>query len=103
MFCQADFNRTIGVVLVGIACVLTVLFAVYGNSWWLTWSPMLAFLLADRTFAAMSPDVVVCYECDNIHRGLSREDCRKYPAFDLNVHDRLMYAERTTPATVEKF
>ena len=96
LYCQADFNRAIGLWLVGFASVLTVVFAATGYNWYLTWSPLLVFFFFDRATARVSPEVVICYECEHLHRGLVREEVRRhFEAFDLNIHDRLKYQERT--------
>ena len=93
MYVQSDFTRNIGLWLVGIASALTVYFAVEGYNWYLTWSPMLAFLVLDRVFAWTSPIVVICYKCEHLHRGLPRDVAEKFPGFDLDEHDRIHYAE----------
>jgi hypothetical protein len=64
-------------------------------NWWLIWSPMFAIVVIDRIFAATSPLAVLCYMCEHVHRGLKREDAARFPSFDLEMHDRLHYAERT--------
>ena len=99
LYVQSDFNRNIGLWLVGIASALTVLFAYQGYNWFLTWSPMLAFLIMDRGFAMTSPPVVICYKCEHLHRGLSREVAEGFPPFDLDEHDRILYAERVDSQT----
>jgi len=95
LYVQSDFNRNIGLWMVGIASVLTVYFAYEGYNWWTTWSPMLAFLIVDRVLALVSPLVVICYQCEHLHRGLGKSIAQEFPGFDLDEHDRILYSERT--------
>ncbi len=50
---------------------------------------MVAFLIVDRFFAWTSPLVAICYECQHLHRGLSRQQLKDFPYYDLEVSDRL--------------
>jgi hypothetical protein len=93
LYKQPDFRRSIGLWTVGIASVATVPFMVMGFDWWIIWSPMFVALVLDRFFARKSEDVLICYRCDHIHRGLTREQASGFEPFDLETHDRHRYKE----------
>jgi len=95
LYRQPDFRRSFGLAIITIASLLTCVLFYYGCNWFLVWSPMLAVVLLDRVFAVFSPTVILCYQCGHVHRGPAKVDTEKYPVFDLEVYDRLHYAERT--------
>ena len=97
LYVQADFNKTIGLWLVGIAVALCTLFFVQEKNWFVIWSPMVAFLVIDRVCAWNAEPVAICYMCEHIHRGLTKSQAAQYPGFDLELSDRLHYAARTAP------
>lgn len=80
LYFQKDFNRTTGVALVAVGAVFVPW--TYGLS-------LLAVTILDYIVWRMVKDVIVCYECQAVHRG--------YPAnpalqpFDLVIHDRHVY------------
>jgi hypothetical protein len=96
LFKQPDFNRNLGLWLVGIASVLTVLFAMTDQLWWVVWSPMPAFFFLDRFFSLKSDSALLCYKCEHIHRptkdniGITNH----FEDFDLDLHDRIHYQDR---------
>ena len=80
LYFQKDFNRTTGVALVAIGAVFV--------PW--TWGlSLLGVTILDYIVWRVVKDVIVCYECQAVHRG--------YPAnpelkpFDLATHDRHVY------------
>jgi hypothetical protein len=80
LYFQKDFNRTTGIALVAVGAVFV--------PW--TWGlSLLAVTVLDYIVWRVVKDVIVCYECQAVHRG--------YPAnprlkpFDLVVHDRHVY------------
>lgn len=80
LYFQKDFNRTTGVALVAVGAVFV--------PW--TWGiSLLAVTILDYIVWRVVKDVIVCYECQAVHRG--------YPAnpdlkpFDLVIHDRHVY------------
>jgi hypothetical protein len=80
LYFQKDFNRTTGVALVAVGAVFV--------PW--TWGlSLLAVTVLDYIVWRVVKDVIVCYECQAVHRG--------YPAnpqlkpFDLVIHDRHVY------------
>ena len=96
LFRQHDFNRGIGVWIVGIASVLTFVLLGMNYNWFVVWSPMLVVLILDRfIMARLAPWVVVCYECEHLYRGIPQDQVMKLDAFDLDVFDRNQYARRT--------
>ena len=102
LYWQPDFNRSIGLWIVGIASAATVPLMVLGYNWWIIWSPMFAALLLDLLFRRISHDAVICYRCGVIHRGLTKDEARTFAAFDLDTFDRYRYAEMEvakTPST----
>lgn len=80
LYFQKDFNRTTGVALVAVGAVFVPW--TYGIS-------LLAVTVLDYIVWRVVKDVIVCYQCQSVHRG--------YPAnlaiqpFDLVVHDRHVY------------
>ena len=93
LYWQPDFNRNVGLWIVGIASVATVPLMVLGYNWWIIWSPMFVALALDLLFRRLSSDAVICYRCGLIHRGLSQDVARSFPAFDLDTFDRYRYQE----------
>lgn len=98
LYRQPDFRRSIGLWTVGIASAATVPLMVLGYEWLVIWSPMFLALALDRFFAWNSQDVVICYRCDHLHRGLSHGQAARFEAFDLETHDRYRYKEMEAAA-----
>ncbi len=90
LYFQKDFNRTTGVALVAIGAVFVPW--TYGLS-------LLGVTILDYIVWRVVKDVIVCYECQAVHRG--------YPAnpelkpFDLITHDRHVYGA-APPGAEEK-
>ncbi len=101
LFKQPDFNRNLGLWLVGFASVLTVLFAITDQNWWLVWSPMPAFFLLDRLFARKSDSAILCYKCEHIHRFSDslKTFSESFPEFDLDTYDRVHYQDRVAKSS----
>jgi len=80
LYFQKDFNRRTGVALVVIGSVL---------------APFTKFIslgvvtVLDYIIWRMVKDVIVCYECQAVHRGYPPNPALK--PFDLVVHDRHVY------------
>lgn len=80
LYFQKDFNRRTGIALVVVGAVFVPW--TYGIS-------LLAVTILDYIVWRVVKDVIVCYECQAVHRG--------YPAnpalqpFDLVIHDRHVY------------
>ncbi len=80
LYFQKDFNRRTGVALVAVGAVFVPW--TYGIS-------LLAVTILDYIVWRVVKDVIVCYECQAVHRA--------YPAspelkpFDLVIHDRHVY------------
>ena len=80
MYVQKDFNRTTGLVLVGIGAIFV--------PW--TWGlSLLAVTLIDLALYYKLGDVTVCYGCRAVHRGYPLNPAHK--PFDLATHDRHVY------------
>ena len=76
LFVQRDFNRMLGLVIVGIGA----LFAVKTR-----FLSLLAATLADLMLYRLLPRITVCYACDAIHRGVAVNP--RHAAFDHHVED----------------
>jgi hypothetical protein len=82
LYFQKDFNRSTGVALVAVGAVFVPW--TYGLS-------LLAVTVLDYIVWRVVKDVIVCYQCQSVHRG--------YPAnsaiqpFDLVIHDRHVYGQ----------
>ena len=80
LYVQKDFNRTTGVVLVVIGAVFV--------PW--TWGlSLLAVTILDFIVYYMVGEVIVCYECQTVHRGYTPAPTIGH--FDLATHDRHVY------------
>jgi len=80
LFVQKDFNRTTGIVLVIIGAIFVPW--TYGLS-------LLAVTILDFIVYYMVRDVVVCYDCQAVHRGYPENP--DIQPFDLVIHDRHVY------------
>jgi hypothetical protein len=81
-FIQKDFNRKVGVTLFIIASILSIW--TYGISFIVLYA-MDFFLFKKLHYVA------VCYKCNTIYRGA--ENTLQIPAFDHEMHDRIVYAD----------
>ena len=80
LYFQKDFNRTTGVALVAVGAVFV--------PW--TWGlSLLAVTVLDYIVWRVVKDVIVCYQCQAVHRGYPANPALK--PFDLVVHDRHVY------------
>jgi hypothetical protein len=82
LFFQKDFNRTTGIVLVAIGAVFVPW--TYGLS-------LFAMSILDYIVWRKVKDVIVCYQCQTVHRGYPPNPDIK--PFDLVVHDRHVYGQ----------
>ena len=82
LYFQKDFNRTTGVALVAVGAVFV--------PW--TWGlSLLAVTILDYIVWRMVKDVIVCYQCQAVHRGYPPNPAIK--PFDLVIHDRHVYGQ----------
>lgn len=80
LYFQKDFNRTTGVALVAVGAVFV--------PW--TWGlSLLAVTILDYIVWRVVKDVIVCYQCQAVHRGYPANPALK--PFDLVIHDRHVY------------
>jgi hypothetical protein len=82
LYFNKDFNRTTGVALVVLGSVFVPW--TYGLS-------LLGVTILDYIVWRMVKDVIVCYQCQAVHRGYPPNPDIK--PFDLVVHDRHVYGE----------
>ena len=80
LYFQKDFNRTTGIALVVVGAVFVPW--TYGIS-------LLAVTILDYIVWRVVKDVIVCYECQAVHRGYPPNPALK--PFDLVIHDRHVY------------
>jgi len=78
MYKQRDFNRKIGLAIVAVAALFSV--KTYGLS-------LLVAAIIDLGLYLGLPEIVLCYHCQAIHRGFSRD--LGIEAYDLATHERL--------------
>lgn len=79
LYVQRDFNRATGIALVVLGAVFVP---------WTYW-PLIGITVLDYVIWKFVKDVVVCYDCQAVHRGY-RENPAIRP-FDLATHDRHVY------------
>ena len=80
LYFQKDFNRTTGIALVAVGAVFV--------PW--TWGlSLLGVTILDYIVWRLVKDVIVCYECQAVHRGYPPNPDLK--PFDLVIHDRHVY------------
>jgi hypothetical protein len=80
LYFQKDFNRTTGIALVVVGSIFVPW--TYGLS-------LLGVTILDYIVWRMVKDVIVCYECQAVHRGYPPNPAIK--PFDLVIHDRHVY------------
>jgi hypothetical protein len=80
LYYQKDFNRRTGIVLVAIGAVLAPF--TYFIS-------LAAVTVLDYVIWRIVKNVIVCYECQAVHRGYPQNPALK--PFDLVIHDRHVY------------
>lgn len=80
LYFQKDFNRTTGIALVAVGAVFV--------PW--TWGlSLLGVTILDYIVWRLVKDVIVCYECQAVHRGYPPNP--DLEPFDLVIHDRHVY------------
>jgi hypothetical protein len=80
LYFQKDFNRTTGIALVVVGSIFVPW--TYGLS-------LLGVTILDYIVWRLVKDVIVCYDCQAVHRGYAPNPRLK--AFDLVIHDRHVY------------
>lgn len=90
LYFQKDFNRTTGIALVVVGSIFVPW--TYGLS-------LLGVTILDYIVWRMVKDVIVCYDCQAVHRGYP-PNSRLQP-FDLATHDRHVYGA-APPGAEEK-
>ncbi len=79
LYFQKDFNRATGIALVVLGAIFV--------PW--TWLPLVGVTILDYVVWRVVKNVVVCYECQAVHRGYAWAESVK--PFDLVLHDRHVY------------
>ena len=79
LYFQKDFNRKTGIALVVLGAAFV--------PW--TIIPLIGVTILDYIIWKVVKDVIVCYECQAVHRGYAIPPAIK--PFDLVVHDRHVY------------
>ena len=83
---QKDFNTKLGLWLIVLMAVLALVF----NRWLI---PILVvFAVFDLVLYFSLPNIVLCYSCRAIYRGLPISD--KVGGFDLKIHDRYTFKKK---------
>ncbi|MFP5247712.1 MAG: hypothetical protein ACLGH0_13555 [Thermoanaerobaculia bacterium] len=90
LYFQKDFNRTTGIALVAVGAVFVPW--TYGLS-------LLGVTILDYIVWRVVKDVIVCYECQAVHRGYPPNPALQ--PFDLATHDRHVYGA-APPGAQEK-
>ena len=80
LYFQKDFNRTTGIALVVLGSIFVPW--TYGLS-------LLGVTILDYIVWRLVKDVIVCYDCQAVHRGYPPNPAIK--PFDLVIHDRHVY------------
>ncbi len=80
LYVNKDFNRTTGIALVAVGAVFVPW--TYGLS-------LLGVTILDYIVWKLVKDVIVCYDCQAVHRGYPPNPAIK--PFDLVIHDRHVY------------
>lgn len=79
---QKDFNRKIGVILFVVAAILAIW--TYGISLIVLW-------LFDLFLFKKLPEIVICYKCQTIFRGVNNLD--EIHGFNHEMNDRIVYSD----------
>ena len=80
LYFQKDFNRRTGIALVVVGAIFVP---------WTYGASLLAVTILDYIVWRVVKDVIVCYECQAVHRGYPIPPALK--PFDLVIHDRHVY------------
>lgn len=94
-YMQHDFKRSLGVGIVTVASVISFALMGMGFDWLIFMSPMIVALVVDRAFSASRPFAAICYKCGLIFRQIPKDEVLQLEEFDLELYDRIHYAERT--------
>jgi len=90
LYFQKDFNRTTGIALVVVGAIFVP---------WTYGASLLAVTILDYIVWRMVKDVIVCYQCQAVHRGYPPNPA--FRPFDLATHDRHVYGA-APPGAEEK-
>jgi hypothetical protein len=96
---QTDFNRKLGLGIVGIASVATFFLAIEGYPWLITWSPMPMALVIDFSLSKSRPIAALCYKCGLIYRNVDKATLEQIEDFNLETYDLIKYPERQEEAS----
>jgi len=80
LYFQKDFNRRTGIALVVVGAIFVP---------WTYGASLLAVTILDYIVWRVVKDVIVCYQCQAVHRGYPIPPALK--PFDLVIHDRHVY------------
>ncbi len=80
LYFQKDFNRTTGLALVALGAVFAP---------WTYFLSLVGVTIIDYVIWRIVKDVIVCYQCQAVHRGYPPNPDIK--PFDLVIHDRHVY------------
>jgi len=80
LYFQKDFNRRTGIALVVIGAIFAP---------WTYFLSLLGVTILDYVIWRVVKDVIVCYDCQAVHRGYPPNPSLK--PFDLVIHDRHVY------------
>ena len=80
LYFQKDFNRTTGIALVVVGAIFVP---------WTYGASLLAVTILDYIVWRVVKNVIVCYQCQAVHRGYPIPPVMK--PFDLVIHDRHVY------------
>jgi hypothetical protein len=84
LYKRKDFPHGLGMVLLVVACTLSlVTYGLYQKFW--TWFILLGTALFDGILFAMVGDAIVCYRCNAHHKGFSSEGIEP---FELTIGER---------------
>jgi hypothetical protein len=90
LYFQKDFNRRTGIALVVVGAIFAP---------WTYFLSLLGVTILDYVIWRVVKDVIVCYDCQAVHRGYPPNPALK--PFDLVVHDRHVYGA-APPGAEEK-
>jgi hypothetical protein len=82
---KKDFSPRLGIVLVGLAIVLSTIAWAQMEPLWAI-GILMAFALVDLLLYTLMSDVLVCYRCGARHRHANLDD--DHPRFNLEMHER---------------
>jgi uncharacterized protein (DUF983 family) len=90
-YVQKDFNRKLGVAIVGAGALIMLILIAQDVSPWFAYLPLVFAAIADRLLYRFLPNVQVCYNCDAVYRNFPLEETPESNEFDLAVHDSYKY------------